>query len=121
MKPKGSNTFVRRCFNHKETFKRALFKVKGEKEKSDCLKTFLRCYRTTPNAALSNNVTPALLGRKIRIPLDLLRPAIDANDKFCRRNHSMESIFNQQHGAIKREFYSDDLVYVMDYSKPKRS
>ena len=69
----------------------------------DCLKTFLRCYGTTPNAALSNNVTPAeqMFGRKIRILLDLLRPANDTNDKSRRRNHSMESKCNQQYGSIK--------------------
>ena len=106
-----------------DTFKRALSKMKGEEVTSDCLQTFLRCYRTTPNAALPNNVTPAeqMFGRKIRIPLDLLRPVIDTNDKFRQRNYSMESRFNQQHGAVKREFYPDDLVYVMDYSTPKRS
>ena len=49
----------------------------------------------TPTAALRNNVLPAeqIFGRKIRITLDLLRPAIDINDKFRPRNHSMESIF----------------------------
>lgn len=59
-----------------DTFKRALLKLKGEEVTSSALQTFLQCYRTTPNLSLPENATPAerMFGRKIRIPLDLLRP-----------------------------------------------
>lgn len=77
-----------------DTFKRALLKSKGEELTPDALQTFLQCYRTTPNAALPNQSTPAeqMFGRKIRIPLDLMRSS--ANTITAERNTKMERTFN---------------------------
>lgn len=59
-----------------------------------------------------------MFGRKIRIPLDLLRPALQSSQE---RNTHMEKQFNQQHGAIQREFFPNDPVYIMDYTTQKRA
>lgn len=104
-----------------DTFKRALRKSKGEALTHENLQTFLRCYRTTPNALLTNNATPAelMFGRKIRIPLDLLRPSTGFGSTL--RNEPMEQNFNRQHGAIDRIFHPSNEVYIMDYSTTKRT
>ena len=100
-----------------DIFKRALSKMKGEGPTSDNLQIFLRCYRTTPNASI-NNATPAeiMFGRKIRIPLDMLKPTIKPS---TIRNKHMEEQFNRQHGAINRNFQSGQEVYIRDYSTSK--
>lgn len=105
-----------------DTFKRALLKSHGEELTPEALQTFLQCYRTTPNAALPNQSTPAeqMFGRKIRIQLDLMRPTTNTIT-IAKRNMKMESSFNDHHGAVKRIFHPGDKVYFMDYTTAKRS
>lgn len=59
-----------------DTFKRALKKLNGEETSTRNLRTFLQVYRSTPNRQVENERSPAeaLMGRKIRIQLDLLKP-----------------------------------------------
>lgn len=96
-----------------DTFKRTLLKLKGEGTLKENLETFLLSYRSTPNAALAETKTPAeaLMGRRLRTPLDLMRPSTN----FVRRSSKMESQFNRHHGARRRIFQRGDLVYVKLY------
>ena len=59
-----------------DTFKRALRKAREEGTIDEILQTFLLSYRTTPNGAMKNGLSPAeaLMGRKLRTTLDALRP-----------------------------------------------
>ena len=60
-----------------DTFKRVLLKAKGEGTKTEeILQEFLFPYRTTPNGVVKNGMSPveALMGRKLRIILEALRP-----------------------------------------------
>lgn len=102
-----------------DSFKRALLKAKGEHLTAIALQTFLHAYRITPSEVLPNHQSPAeiMFGRPLRTVFDLVRPS---DQQTTHRNDSMENTFNKQHGAVKREYKSNDIVYVMDYRNPKR-
>ncbi|XP_055527161.1 uncharacterized protein K02A2.6-like [Wyeomyia smithii] len=81
-----------------DTLKRRLKKLRegGKPETSRHLQTFLSVYRSTPN-----------------------RSARDYKLVTCRAfsstpavNSKQNNQFNQRHGAVKREFSADDLVYA---------
>ena len=59
-----------------DTIKRALLKARGEGTLEEILQQFLFVYRTTPNKAISNNLSPAeaLMGRKLRTTHHALIP-----------------------------------------------
>ena len=59
-----------------DMFKRALRKARGEGTTDEILQTFLLSYRTTPNGAVKNDLSPAeaLTGRKLCTTLDTLWP-----------------------------------------------
>ena len=60
-----------------DTFKRALLKAKEEGTTTEeILQAFFLSHRTTPNGAVKNGMPPAeaLMGRKLRITRDALRP-----------------------------------------------
>ena len=80
-----------------DTFKRAITKAGSSKDAS--IFEFLRGYRMTPNPA------ELMLGRKMRTPLDALRPP-----PTMEKNTKMERQFNKKHGARKRTFSSGDTV-----------
>lgn len=103
-----------------DIFKRGMKKLLSEEQASDALQTFLRTYRIIPNAQLPNNCSPAelMFGRKIKIDLDLLKPSIIVQTE---KKFAMESQFNRHHGAKKRNFYSGESVYVMDYRSRNRT
>lgn len=95
-----------------DTFKRALKKLNGEGTSTRNLQTFLQCYRSTPNRQIVDGKSPAeaLLGRKIRIQLDLLRPVAFSGD--VKRNEKMQRQFNMKHGAKETQYKSKDLVFA---------
>ena len=88
--------------NFLDIFKRGMLKLKEEETITMALSIFLQCYRTTPNAHLSKSITPseAMMGRKIKIPLDLLMP--NKQSTLFLRNSKMEEQFNDRHGAKKK-------------------
>ena len=96
-----------------DTFKRALLKLKGEGTTAETLQTFLLSYRSTPNASLTDNITPAeaFLSRPLRTSMDLIRPV----EQSKRRNEQMESQFNKHHGARFRAYKPGDPVYARDF------
>ncbi|BHF72626.1 hypothetical protein SprV_0401569400 [Sparganum proliferum] len=59
-----------------DTFKRALFKARGEGTTDEIFQAFLFSYRTTPNPASPGGVSPAesLMGRKLRTTFHALVP-----------------------------------------------
>lgn len=61
-----------------DTFKRSVKKIReGKGAIQEALDVFLLTYRTTPNPATPEGISPseAMFGRKIRTSLDLLRPS----------------------------------------------
>ena len=88
-----------------DTFKRALAKSKGEGTMEEILETFLLTYRTTPNNARSDHLTPAeaLMRRRIRTKFDLLRPS----DVYSK----------QPQDPRKHYFQPGEMVHVRDYRK----
>lgn len=103
-----------------DTFKRALLKTKGEALTSVNLQTFLRCYRTTPNANLPNHCSPAemMFGRRLRTCFDMLTPPKHSEQN---KNKDMEEQFNTKHGSINRSYHPDEHVYVMAYARQNRT
>jgi hypothetical protein len=101
-----------------DTFKRALQKMQGEGTPSKILDIFLRTYRSTPSQAAPNQKSPAelFLGRRIRIPLDLMLPARGSNIK--RHSHQQ---FKSERGQVGRTFSPGDLIYVLDFKGPKKT
>uniref|UniRef100_A0A1I7XM32 Integrase_SAM-like_N domain-containing protein n=1 Tax=Heterorhabditis bacteriophora TaxID=37862 RepID=A0A1I7XM32_HETBA len=97
-----------------DTFKRALWKTKGEGVTEETLKGFLLNYKSSPNSSVPGNITPAesLMGHCIKIALDFLRPARKTN----KRREEMENQFNRHHGAYKRIFSVKGLVYARTYN-----
>lgn len=96
-----------------DSLKRGLKKLsKREAPTLEDVQTFLSVYRSTPNRNTPNGKSPAeeFLQRKIRIPLDMLNkkePMLEYSENF-KQNEK----FNQKHGAIHRDFNSDDWIYV---------
>lgn len=89
-----------------DTMKRALTKAEGEDSAQTVLQTFLKVYRSTPNASLPNNATPAslMLGRNIRTTLSLVKetkPEMPTEDRHVK-------------------YQLGDQVYVYDYSTPNK-
>lgn len=104
-----------------DTMKRALIKAEGEESLHTALHTFLKTYRTTPNAALPDNATPAamMFGRSIRTTLSMVKETND--NTTMMRNTDMEQQFNRQHGAVQHQpYHESDRVYVYDYTTPNK-
>ena len=96
-----------------DTLKRTLQKIKegGTTEK---LAEFLQCYRRTPSTSVPGNLSPAevFLGHQIRTPLMLLK---EPTKEEGTRNKKMEDQFNTHHGAQKRSYKTEEIVWVRDY------
>ncbi|XGW25993.1 hypothetical protein V3C99_006978 [Haemonchus contortus] len=97
-----------------DTFKRTLYKLRGEGTVQEALQTFLFNYRRTPCPTLSGR-SPAevFLGRRLRSTLTVLQPREASLEH--RRNPKMEAQFNRHHGAHQRTFKPDDIVWTRDY------
>lgn len=95
-----------------DTFKRALKKLDGEGTSTRNLQTFLQCYRSTPNKQVEDGKSPAeaLMGRKIRIQLDLLKPVVFSGD--VKQNEKMQQQFNEKHGAKEIHYNVKELVFA---------
>ncbi|XP_062699301.1 uncharacterized protein K02A2.6-like, partial [Aedes albopictus] len=106
-----------------DSLKRGLKKLsKGEGSPTlEHLQTFLSVYRSTPNRNTPQSTSPAeaFLGRPVRATLDLLKkPAPEAAGA---KNLKQNEQFNRRHGAIKRDFEEDDLVYVEQHFRNTKS
>uniref|UniRef100_A0AC34R9C8 Integrase catalytic domain-containing protein n=1 Tax=Panagrolaimus sp. JU765 TaxID=591449 RepID=A0AC34R9C8_9BILA len=99
-----------------DTMKRTLKKMENEdgsiQEKLDI---FLYENRSTPNAQLPENKTPAevFLGRKLRTKLADLKPV----GKLEKPKNKMEYYFNRHHGTKSKEFEEDEKVWVFQPMK----
>lgn len=100
-----------------DTFKRSLKKLEGEGNMKDNLQTFLRAYRSTPNANTPNQKSPAehMLGRQMRTELNLVKEANEVTFSHSAKDLQREQQYNQKHGAIPRSFTVGDLVYVQTH------
>ncbi|XP_055623399.1 uncharacterized protein K02A2.6-like [Toxorhynchites rutilus septentrionalis] len=91
-----------------DSLKRGLKKLSyGESSPTlEHLHTFLSVYRSTPNPNTPESTSPAeaFLGK----PYSVTQIA---------RNHKQDEQFNRQHGAVKRNFKGDDLVFVEQHSR----
>ncbi|GAA47926.1 hypothetical protein CLF_100974 [Clonorchis sinensis] len=97
-----------------DTFKRALLKLKGEGTTPEIIETFLLSYRATPNVNAPHGKSPAevLMNRKIRLPVDVIRPTPHSP---TGRNINMEVQFNRHHGAVSNIFIPGQSVLAKDY------
>lgn len=104
-----------------DTFKRHLKKMEGEDTTNNKLYNFLQIYRSTPNYAVPNHLSPAevFIGRKLRIELDLMKETFES--QTFQRNIKQEHQFNIKHGAKDRSFTINDLVYVKIFKNNKWS
>ncbi|CAH8550397.1 unnamed protein product, partial [Schistosoma turkestanicum] len=77
----------------------------------EILYKFLFAYRSTPNRETVGEVSPAeaMLRRKIRTPLDSLKPNFEMT---IERNSRMEMQYNNKHGAKPRRFLPGQKVWV---------
>lgn len=100
-----------------DTFKRSLKKLQGEGNMKDNLQTFLRAYRSTPNANTPDHRSPAehMLGRPMRTELNLVKEANEVSFSLTAKDLSREQQFNHKHGAKQRTFTVGDLVYVQTH------
>lgn len=100
-----------------DTFKRSLKKLEGEGNMKDNLQTFLRAYRSTPNANTPNQKSPAehMLGRQMRTELNLINEANEASFNRTAKDLQRERQYNQKHGAVQRTFTIGELVYVQTH------
>lgn len=105
-----------------DTIKRALEKSYCDEFPEDDvnLLNFLSQYRATPNTNTPNGKSPSeyFMGRRLQIPLDLLKPSPPTVQK---RNQAMEDAYNKKHGAKRRSFKAGDKVYAMVYKNNKMS
>lgn len=103
-----------------DTLKRGLKKLaEGEKTVTfQHLQTFLSVYRSTPNRNAPDGKSPAhlFLGREMRTSLDLLKPS---SPRPTLVNEKQNDQFNRRHGAVKRAFNPDDLVYAQVHRRNK--
>ena len=85
-----------------DTFKRALLKSRGEGTTEEILQNFLFVYRTTPNPATPEGISPAeaLMGRKLRTVHHALLPHKPTGRLSTEPNN---------------EFENGALVYARDY------
>lgn len=84
-----------------DTFKRALKKLDGEGTVDQNLKTFLQCYRSTPNRNAPDGKSPAeiLHGRKMRIPLNAVKPKVNIETQLTSYQQEMKNQFDSKHGT----------------------
>ncbi|KAF6771392.1 hypothetical protein AHF37_09782 [Paragonimus kellicotti] len=71
-------------------------------------------YRATPNPQTHDGKSPAeaLMGRKIRLPLDSIRPNVAVPSS---KDAAMEDRFNKRHGVKRRRFNNGQTVLARDY------
>jgi transposase InsO family protein len=97
------------CERFVDTFKTA---IKKESDSSDrSIQQFLRTYRATPNPSAPDGQSPAelMFGRRLRLPLDAVRPSEECQGN---RNCKMEEQFNRRNGTSKRAFQAkEDVLY----------
>ncbi|XP_054731489.1 uncharacterized protein K02A2.6-like [Anastrepha obliqua] len=98
-----------------DTFKRALKKLNGEGVSAQNLIVFLQVYRSTPNKQNEENKSPAevLLGRQIRLKLDLLKPTFSTEPAiYSDKQLKMKNQFNRKHGAKQKHYEIQDVVFI---------
>ncbi|KAK6761473.1 hypothetical protein RB195_022516 [Necator americanus] len=80
---------------------------------SEELAEFLQWYRRTPCAPTPGHLSPAevFLGRQLRTSLTLLKESA----KEGTRSVEIEEQFNRHHGAQKRSYHQEELVWARDY------
>jgi hypothetical protein len=76
---------------------------------------FLLAYRSTPHRSVPGHRSPseAFLGRRIRTPLDLLKPQQNSQGS---RDDAMEQAFKKHHGAKLRSFKSKERKFTVRHS-----
>ncbi|XP_065075471.1 uncharacterized protein K02A2.6-like [Ochlerotatus camptorhynchus] len=106
-----------------DSLKRGLKKLAKREGSStlEHLQTFLSVYRSIPNRNTPHSTSPAeaFLGRPVRTTLDLLKKPVSVTEAV--KNHKQNEQFNWRHGAVKREFEEDDLVYVEQHRRNAKS
>ncbi|XP_065075159.1 uncharacterized protein K02A2.6-like [Ochlerotatus camptorhynchus] len=106
-----------------DSLKRGLKKLaKGEGSATlEHMQTFLSAYRSIPNRNTPQSTSPAeaFLGRPVRTTLGLLKKPVPVTEAV--KNHKQNEQFNWRHGAVKREFEEDDLVYVEQHRRNAKS
>ncbi|XP_062538009.1 uncharacterized protein K02A2.6-like [Armigeres subalbatus] len=93
-----------------DTFKRTVKKIQaGGKDLDEALDIFLSCYRSTPCRSAPGGKSPAeiLIGRPMRISLELLRPPSNFSKAT---NSNQDRQFNKKHGAKDKTFEVQDNV-----------
>ncbi|KAK6762016.1 hypothetical protein RB195_022926 [Necator americanus] len=93
-----------------DTLKRTLQKIK-EGGTSKKLAEFLQCYRRTPCASTPGHLSPAevFLRRQLRMSLTLLK---ESAKEEGTGNVEIEEQFNRRHGAQKRSYHQEELVWI---------
>ncbi|KXJ80988.1 hypothetical protein RP20_CCG022284 [Aedes albopictus] len=101
-----------------DTLKRALRKMDGD-GLEEALQTFLFTYRYTPNKSVQGMKSPAeaMLGRKLKMNLDLLKKPAPKSTNINRQQNEQ---FNRVHGAKERTFTDGEEVYAEIYIRNKR-
>ncbi|XP_062700701.1 uncharacterized protein K02A2.6-like [Aedes albopictus] len=96
-----------------DSLKRGLKKLNegGRPSTPEHLQTFLSVYRSTPNKSSPQMKSPAevFLGRPVRTTLDLLKKPIPVP---AIPNEKQNIQCNKRHGATRREFQPDDMVFA---------
>lgn len=94
-----------------DTFKRALLKSRGEGTSEDILRKFLFAYRTTPNGATPNHVSPAeaLMGRKLRTIHHAMLPRTEAHQEALPVKHG--SLFEVGSAVYARDYRGDGGIW----------
>lgn len=59
------------------TFKRAHFKLNGERDIHHSLEVFVETYRITQNSAVPDNKTEIFYGRKLTMSMNFLKPPVN--------------------------------------------
>ncbi|XP_040168903.1 uncharacterized protein K02A2.6-like isoform X1 [Anopheles arabiensis] len=104
-----------------DTFKRALKNITaGGETLEEAIDTFLLCYRSTPCRSSPEGKSPAehIYKRPIRTALELLRPPSSSHKVH---DNKQEKQFNLKHGAKKRHYSPQDLVWAKVYHNNKWS
>ena len=94
-----------------QTFKNALKRMKSGSIYTK-LSRFLLTYRTTPHTTTGVSPAEMLMGRKLRVKFDLLRP--DFRSKVMEKQIDQKHYHDQR--AKVRNFTEGDKVYVRNYS-----
>lgn len=100
-----------------DTLKRALKKM-DDIGIEDALQTFLYTYRYTPNKSVQDGKSPAeaMIGRKLRTSMDLLRPS----QQYFRVNTQQDEQYNRAHSSQERWFKPGDEVYAEIHIRNER-